>query len=190
MSYFVLNKKNINYFLLVLASVFLFSCKSSKHASKTDKNSNSSSSSNTKKPDTNTFKKTNKDEKVDAILKEAFTYMGAPYKYGACSKDGTDCSGLVMNSFKKVGIDLPRSSKEQGAFAKPISVDDAKKGDLLFFCTKSTNCKEINHVAIVSKLEGGTVYFIHATVQKGVMVNNLNENYYKKAFIKAGRVIN
>lgn len=183
-------KKTIYFFLLLGVSSLLFSCKANRYASKTSTNNNSNDSKTTKKADSTTPKKSSKQETADAILKEAYSYMGTPYKYGACNKDGTDCSGLVLNSFKSVNINLPRSSREQGAYAKTIPIEQATKGDLVFFCTKSTSCKEINHVGIVSKLEGGTVYFIHATVQKGVMVNNLNENYYKKSFIKAGRVIN
>ena len=57
---------------------------------------------------------------------------------------------------------------------------DLKKGDLVFF---SINSSLVNHVGIY--LEDGK--FIHAS-RKGVVISNLNENYYKKHYQTAGRI--
>lgn len=35
----------------------------------------------------------------DAVLLDAVSYLGAPYKYGGNSKDGVDCSGFTCNVY-------------------------------------------------------------------------------------------
>jgi len=87
------------------------------------------------------------------ILSEAKSYTGTPYKFGGNDKQGIDCSGLVKNSFKKVGIELPRRSAEQQNAGKKIAVDDCKAGDLIFFNTSKNKSQEVNHVGIISHVK-------------------------------------
>jgi probable lipoprotein NlpC len=183
---------NINRFLralaICLAAFVLHSCKGTKHTAKTPAAEDHAESGT--KAGSNSKPKLSSSKKADKVLETAFDFMGTPYKYGACDKSGTDCSGLVFHSFKSVDISLPRSSKDQGTVGTTVNLKNVQKGDLVFFCTKQPKNGTINHVGIVSKIENGTVYFIHATVQKGVMVNNMNEKYYKESYIKASRVLN
>lgn len=68
-----------------------------------------------------------------------------PYVWGGTSWDtGMDCSGFVQQTFKKVGIDLPRTSEQQAPFCKKIDKKDAKPGDLIFFDEHG----DVGHVAI------------------------------------------
>ena len=57
-------------------------------------------------------------EKVDKgaeVVAFATQFVGNPYKYGGTSlTGGADCSGFVMSVFKQFGIELPRTSREQG----------------------------------------------------------------------------
>jgi cell wall-associated NlpC family hydrolase len=46
---------------------------------------------------------------------------------------GFDCSGLIWYSYKKVGVNTPRTSKELRKHAKKISRKKMKAGDLVFF---------------------------------------------------------
>jgi probable lipoprotein NlpC len=181
-------RHKIDRFLLAIGFVFVVlatsSCKSTKESAKTPVKPDAAK--NSAHQDT----KSSGSKKADKVLETAFDLMGTPYKYGSCDKSGTDCSGLVFQSFKSVDISLPRSSKDMGKVGTAINLKEVKKGDLVFFCTKHPKNGEINHVGIVSKIENGTVFFIHATVQKGVMVNNLGEKYYKESYIKASRVLN
>lgn len=120
-------------------------------------------------------------DKGKAIEKEAKKWLGTKYKFGGNTKKGVDCSGLVMEVYRATfGIKLPRNSAEQSRFCKEIKKKDLKKGDLVFF---SINSSLVNHVGIY--LEDGR--FIHAS-RKGVVISNLNENYYKKHYQTAGRV--
>ncbi len=111
-------------------------------------------------------------------------WLGVPYKYGGCAKDGTDCSCFVSSFYNDVfGISLPRKSEDMKLLTKIIDSkkDTLLQGDLVFFKIKG---EKISHVGIyISK-----GYFVHATTAKGVMINNLDEIYYKKYYLTAGRV--
>ena len=62
-----------------------------------------------------------------------------------------------------------------------ISKDKLKEGDLVFFKIDS---KEISHVGIY--LQNNK--FIHATTKAGVMIDDLNEEYYRKYFKGGGAI--
>ena len=46
------------------------------------------------------------------IVRSAFKYYGMPYGWGGL-KDSVDCSALVLNAYRTVGIYLPRNTDEQ-----------------------------------------------------------------------------
>ncbi|HRS53298.1 MAG TPA: NlpC/P60 family protein [Bacteroidales bacterium] len=118
------------------------------------------------------------------LIKEISTWLGVPYKYAGNTKNGTDCSGFTQAVYLKVyGISLYRNSYEQLKNIKPINKTNLQAGDLIFF-TDSNN--KVSHVGIYISDNK----FIHASTQKGVIINDLNEAYYKKRFYMAGRVIN
>ena len=109
-------------------------------------------------------------------------WLGVPYKYGGCGKNGTDCSCFVSSFFKDVyGISLPRKSEDMKLQTKIVEKNNLKLGDLVFF---KINEEKVSHVGIYISKD----YFVHATTSKGVMINNLNENYYIKYYLSAGRI--
>ena len=118
------------------------------------------------------------DIRVD-ICQYAKEFLGNPYVWGGTSlTNGTDCSGYVMGVFKKYGVKLPRTSREQANSGTAVSVSEAKPGDLIFY----SNGKTINHVAIY--IGGGQV--IHASNPKtGIRISNVN---YRSP-VKAVRVL-
>lgn len=110
-------------------------------------------------------------------------WLGVPYKYGGDSKSGTDCSGFIGQVYKKVyNKSISRSANGLYEEAKKINKNQLKDGDLVFF---KINTTKVGHVGIYLK-DG---YFIHATTKRGVMVNNLNEDYYSKYYFASGRII-
>lgn len=119
------------------------------------------------------------------LLAEVSLWLGAPYRYGGDSPKGTDCSGMVCQVFARLyNKRLERSSEGQAKTnVNNINKKNLKTGDLVFFRTNTATDK-INHVGIF--LRNGN--FIHASTSKGVIISNLNEDYYDKNWVKGGRV--
>ncbi|MCX8020483.1 MAG: C40 family peptidase [Chitinophagaceae bacterium] len=119
-----------------------------------------------------------------ALLEAVDEWYGVRYRKGGVSKKGVDCSGFTMSVYQYAyGVALPRVSRDQYRFCRKISLTELQEGDLLFF---NTTGRGVSHVGIYL----GNNRFIHASVSRGVMVNNIFENYYIKRFIAAGRVEN
>lgn len=120
---------------------------------------------------------------VAILLDEIDTWMGSPYKYGGHSRSGTDCSGMVMEIFISVyGVSLPHSSVEMYEHCDAIELGELRVGDLVFFSFVKSG--KISHVGIYI----GDGRFAHATTRRGVMISHLDEGYYHRGFVAAGRV--
>ena len=52
-------------------------------------------------------------QKVDALLKLAFSFRGTPYVYGASRPGAFDCSGFTSYVFSQFGYSLDRTSRGQ-----------------------------------------------------------------------------
>ncbi|HYG40573.1 MAG TPA: C40 family peptidase [Cytophagales bacterium] len=131
-------------------------------------------------------KKVSKNDKVDKVIISARSYIGTPYKWGGMTRAGMDCSGLLVNCFRTVDIDLPRTSQAQSVYGKRVHIDDLEEGDLVFFATGRG--KKVSHVGMVTDVRGRKdVRFIHASTSLGVIENNLFSPYYIKIFVKAVR---
>jgi cell wall-associated NlpC family hydrolase len=114
------------------------------------------------KPD---FTDQNVNSKRKSVYKEAEKWLGTPYVWGGESKSGADCSGFVMEVYKKVGVKLPRTAAEQYEYGKSIDIRNAEMGDLIFF----RKSDKISHVGIYL----GANFFIHASSSSGVIVQDL-----------------
>jgi cell wall-associated NlpC family hydrolase len=79
------------------------------------------------------------------ILAIAPRYRGVPYRAGGTTPRGFDCSGYTRYVFSRMGISIPRVSRDQYRASKPISRASAVPGDLVFFYSGSG---WIYHVAI------------------------------------------
>ena len=51
-----------------------------------------------------------------------------------------------------------------------------RRGDLVFFNMKLSSKKKVDHVGIY--LDAG--YFAHASFSRGIIIDNLNSNYYRQ----------
>ncbi|MCB0712741.1 MAG: C40 family peptidase [Ignavibacteriae bacterium] len=116
------------------------------------------------------------------VLIAAEEWLGTPYVYGGASRSGTDCSGFVLNVFKKIDVELPRTSQEQSNQGVKIAIESILPGDLLFFNTSGSG---VSHVGISI----GEKRFVHASTSRGVIVSSLEENYYSKHFMFAKRIL-
>lgn len=119
-----------------------------------------------------------------AIIDKAMSLKGTRYRYGGMSRNGMDCSGFTSLVFQSMGVRLPRTSAQQATVGTPVSRNDLRAGDLVFFNTRG---RRISHVGIY--VGGGK--FVHASSARGnVRVDSMADGYYNRRFVTARRVGN
>ena len=122
-----------------------------------------------------------------AVAQAAYNYLGEKYVWGSAQPGvGFDCSGLTSYLYNKVcGISLYRNSAAQSNNGYPVSKSNLKQGDLLFFSTNGSG--SISHVGIYV----GNGKMIHAsTPSTGVIISDIDSNYYSNTFVTARRILN
>ena len=154
-------------FLSIIFAVILSSCSSSKIAGTNNKKNAS---------------------KADKIVRNALKFKGVFYKVGGTTKRGMDCSGVIYVAFGDENFQLPRISRDIAKRGHKISLSKTQKGDLLFFKTSNSR-RSINHVGLIISKKKDQIRFIHATSSRGVIISSLLEKYWKKAFVKATKVL-
>ncbi len=123
------------------------------------------------------------DEVFDAIIKEAEKYLGYPYVWGGSSPSTSfDCSGFVSWVINHSGWDVGRLGA-QGLcnICTPVSSDNAKPGDLVFF-TGTYDTPGVSHVGIYV----GNNMMIHCG--DPISYANLNSSYWQSHFYRYGRL--
>lgn len=119
-----------------------------------------------------------------ALLSAAHEWLGVPYRYGGNDRKGIDCSGLVLQVYKDaLGIKLPRNSREQHDYCTAIAKGSLTPGDLIFFATGKDK-KRVSHVGIFI----GDNLMIHASSSKGVILSDINSQYYSRTYAGSGIV--
>ena len=63
----------------------------------------------------------NQQESSQQLLRKARSAIGTPYVRGGTTPDGFDCSGFVCWTYKSVGVQLPRTAREQSVIGQRIS---------------------------------------------------------------------
>lgn len=108
-------------------------------------------------------------------------YLGLPYVFGASSDRAVDCSAFVQQVFAEVGINLPRTSREQWEAFSAVQ-GAMRQGDLVFF---SFGGRQIDHVGIYL----GRGVFAHAnSYGSRVVIESLDSPFYKRVYRGAKRV--
>lgn len=125
---------------------------------------------------------------IDDLLDEAKTHIGKRYVLGSKGPSTFDCSGFSGYVYKQFGYSIGACSRDQYKYGKSVDLKDLRKGDLVFFTSRSSG-SNVGHVGIVWEVdsESGSFKFIHASV-RGVKISDF-EGYYVKRYVGARRVI-
>lgn len=118
------------------------------------------------------------------LLKNIEYWWGTKYCLGGTTENCIDCSAFTMTIEREVfSKEIPRTAAEQFNQSKKINRDELKAGDLVFFTTAR---HRVSHVGVYI----ANNKFVHASVTNGVMISDLDENYWKQRFVGCGRIEN
>lgn len=116
-------------------------------------------------------------EKRNAIVKMAKSLINSKYKYGGKGPKQFDCSGFTQFVYKNsINVKLAPSSKLQAKQGIKVNKKEALPGDLIFFKRSG----KINHVGVIYKVDKNSLWVIHSTSSKGVILEDLNQSSYWK----------
>lgn len=122
------------------------------------------------------------------MLDYSFNFIGTPYKWGGNDlQRGIDCSGFVKKLFGKIGVDLPRTARQQALVGIPIErLEDLQAGDRLYFWDAKRGY--IGHTGIFLGFRENRAFFIHSSSgKKGVDTDDLALPKWRKILVAARR---
>lgn len=128
------------------------------------------------------------DQMLSDLLNEARKHIGKPYRHGMRGPSAFDCSGFSSYVYKQFGFNLSPASRAQFLEGKKVDRKNLRKGDLVFFTSRSSG-KNVGHVGIVVNADNNTgdFSFIHASI-RGVKISECT-GYYANRYIGARRII-
>ncbi|HLO11405.1 MAG TPA: NlpC/P60 family protein [Pseudoneobacillus sp.] len=131
---------------------------------------------------TTSGKLTHRIEEYARSLQDITTYtFGAPSSQAPYK---ADCSSWVQHVYAKFGIDLPRTSREQAKVGTPLTFQQLKKGDLVFFGSNANGT--ITHVGIYL---GHGYWISNLNSRKDVTILSVWGNWSYQHFLYGARVI-
>ena len=125
---------------------------------------------------------------IDDLLNEARTHLGKKYVHATRGPNTFDCSGFSHYVYKQFGYTISPGVRYQYTQGTKVERKDARKGDLIFFTSRSSG-SNVGHVGIITEVnrETGEILFIHASL-KGVKISKV-EGYYANRFVGIKRII-
>ncbi|MGQ0530732.1 MAG: C40 family peptidase [Panacagrimonas sp.] len=115
------------------------------------------------------------------VLSAGQSLLGTDYVLGANDAQAVDCSSLMQRIFRRVGLNLPRTAREQAVVGVAVKAADIEPGDLLFYRWGKRGL----HVAVY--LPGDQI--LHAsTSRREVVVTTLNPDWNKR-LVSARRLL-
>jgi cell wall-associated NlpC family hydrolase len=95
---------------------------------------------------------------------------GGKYVWGAASYRRTDCSGLTMQCYSQIGVNLSHSVRAQATAGKSVSMSGIQPGDLIILNNRS-------HIAMYI----GDGKMVHAMNSRdGIKVESVSKlKYYR-----------
>lgn len=118
-----------------------------------------------------------------ALMEEAQKHLGKPYVFGAKGPDKFDCSGFVCWSLTHSGV-KSIATNAQGLYnaCTPVSRENARPGDLIFFTGTYSAGRPVTHVGIYI----GNGQMIHAG--KPIQYASISTRYWTQHFYAFGRI--
>lgn len=114
-----------------------------------------------------------RDAKIQTVVNYAKSNVGGAYVWAGENFKATDCSGLMLLSYRQIGINLPHFAASQATYGTSVSYEDIQPGDLIFFGT------DIHHVGMYI----GDGKMVHAANEDiGIVISDLG-NYLKYEYL-------
>lgn len=119
-----------------------------------------------------------------AMLVEAEKYLGCPYVWGGSSPPNFDCSGFVSWVVDQSGVGNVGRQTAQGLYnlCTPVSKEDLRPGDLVFFTGTYSSANPVTHVGIYV----GSGRMIHAG--DPISYASIESRYWTGHFYSGGRL--
>lgn len=117
----------------------------------------------------------------DKLMRYAEEHLGA--SYSTKPSKGFDCSGFVRHCYRHIGVELGRTSRDQWSEGSKISTYQAQLGDIIVFKGRNIKSTKAGHVGLIHHTVGDTIYFIHASSSKGVIISHQMQPYYQQRFM-------
>lgn len=141
---------------------------------------------------TNMVSKAFDEPDIQAIFREANKYIGYPYVWGGSSPSTSfDCSGFIVWVYNQSGVKKMERTTAQGIFSQytaPISEEEARPGDLVFFENTYPSNSRYTHVGIYAgKDEKGYNIMLHAGNPIGYA--SIDINYWQSHSPQYARIV-
>ena len=122
----------------------------------------------------------------ELVAEVGLSKVGCRYVSGCHGPRKFDCSGLVYYVYQQFGYDLEPGARNQWSLLdKSVKKADLLPGDLVFF-SKNGKASGIFHVGIYI----GDGEFVHAAnSRKGVIVTDMDDDWYARRYLGAKRAI-
>ncbi len=108
-------------------------------------------------------------------------HLGVAYLWGGLTPAGLDCSGLVLHTWRRLGMIVARDAYAQAASSIPVPTHRVRAGDLYFFAHEG---RRIHHVGIV--VEPGRM--LHASETGRFVVEEQLPEDRLRTLVSAGRL--
>lgn len=117
----------------------------------------------------------------DVVLRTALAMLGTDYEFGSNDADAVDCSALVQQAFRSVGMQLPRTVRELLRSGVKVKRSQLRAGDLMIYRWTPRQL----HVAVY--LDDGLI--VHASPSAGEVVVTALDGNWRRRLVAVRRLL-
>ncbi|WBO85901.1 C40 family peptidase [Hymenobacter yonginensis] len=129
----------------------------------------------------------------DSVVAFAMRQLGTNYCYaGSTPATGFDCSGFVQYVFQEFRVAMPHSTALLIAVGRPVTREQARRGDIVVFTGTAPGAATPGHAGIVVSEPGQPLKFIHSSSarrESGVKISQVEGTDYERRFMQVRRVL-